>query len=344
MKIIILTPGFAADESDTSCIPALQDFVLGWKEILPEVEIKIIAFQYPPSKKYYRWNGIEVYSAGGKNTKGIFRLLTWRKIFRQLSKWHTPETILISYFLTEATYVAQKFASKNFFKHIAIAAGQDVRSSNHYLKRLRWDKMKVVVFNKKMDDELFISVNINADAIIPMGIKSQPKQNSEPRNIDLLVVGSLISLKQTDVAIKIIAALQKDFPLIKTQIIGEGSERKKLQQQESDFQLEQNVSFTGALKRDVVFEKMQQAKILLHTSNYEGQSTVITEALANGMVVVCFDVGRIDDKEKVKACADKNEMIIVLKNLLHENKFDFTALVPFTMQQTIEEYYKLINE
>ena len=34
MQILILTPGFPQDEQDTTCIPFLQDFVLGMSEHL----------------------------------------------------------------------------------------------------------------------------------------------------------------------------------------------------------------------------------------------------------------------------------------------------------------------
>ena len=64
--IVFLVPGFPKDENDTTCIPALQLFVRNFNSVNPQLKINVIAFQYPYKKKGYSWNGIKVYSAGGK--------------------------------------------------------------------------------------------------------------------------------------------------------------------------------------------------------------------------------------------------------------------------------------
>jgi len=353
-RLLILTPGFPVDESDTSCIPALQDFVLGWKSGFPEVTLKVISFEYPHQTKKYVWNQIDVYCAGGKSRKGIFKLITWWKVFVQLFLTkEKKQTVIISYFLTEATYIGQIFSKIFRIRHISIAAGQDVRKTNRYLNRIDFGKLKVVALNQKMADELFRSCGRKADCVIPMGageMGNLRSTSSENRSIDVLIVGSLIPLKQTDKAIQIIADLKKEFPKIVVEIIGGGPERKKLENLVMQYQLTTNISFCGALKRELVFQKMQEAKILLHTSEFEGQATVITEALAFGMTVVCFDVGRISDhahrpdgQEKIHVCGDEKEMMPVLKNLLHENNFDFAPVIPFTMTETVNEYQKIVQ-
>ena len=316
-SIIFLTPGFAEDENDTSCLPALQDFILGWKNAFPSIHYSIISFQKPFQKKEYTWNGIPVYSAGGRNRKGIDRFSTWASVFLKLVQTkNKKQTILISYFLTEATLIASVFAGIFKMKHIAIAAGQDVLKTNPFLQKINLKKCEVVVFNAKMAEALLASSGKHADHIIPMGINkdSMKNSNSAIRTIDVLVVGSLIPLKQIDQAIAVIGDVKKKFPMLHCEIIGEGPEKNFLQQLAIKTGAEKNITFTGSLTREQVFEKMEQSKILLHTSAYEGQATVITEALAAGMTVVCFDVGRIADHEKIKICQNTEEMRQFLNN------------------------------
>jgi glycosyltransferase involved in cell wall biosynthesis len=205
--------------------------------------------------------------------------------------------------------------------------------------------MKVVVFNEKMNNEFFQSTKRKADSIIPMGMSgSQFVFDETPtRDIDIICVGSLIRLKQFDKALRIVSELKKNFPSLKIEIVGDGNERKKLEQQVLNLCLQSNVVFAGSLKREAVITKMRKAKILLHTSSCEGQSTVISEALASGCYVVCFDVGRIGDHEKIKVCTDDNEMIVVLKKLLDENKFEFTPVIPFNIKQTVQKYFELME-
>ncbi|NIW78168.1 MAG: hypothetical protein GWN16_01340, partial [Calditrichae bacterium] len=59
-KIAFLVPGFARDEADSNCIPPLQQYVLTFSRIYPNIEIAVIAFQYPYRSGKYQWNGIDV--------------------------------------------------------------------------------------------------------------------------------------------------------------------------------------------------------------------------------------------------------------------------------------------
>ena len=345
-QIIILTPGFPADEHDTSWIPALQDLVLAWKEAFPGVTIRVITFQYPHKSKSYTWHNIPVYAAGGSDKAGFRKLITWMKVWWQLLRIkRKKQTLLLSYFLTEATYAGQLFSQFIHIQHVAIAAGQDVKTENAYLRRLNFKKLIVVVFNERMNDELIRSTGKKADAIIPMGsfIPSSISGVHHHRPIDVLMVGSLIPLKQVDKAINIIAALKKDFPNLRTEIIGKGSERTTLEHLVNQLDLSTSILFTGAIHREAVAAKMMNAKILLHTSVYEGQSTVISEALSYGMYVVCFDVGRITDHQKIKVCTDENGLLNALKEILSSREMDFNPVLPFTMQETVAAYATLFQ-
>ena len=350
-QVIFLTPGFAADESDTSCIPALQDFVLGWKEFLASAELKIISFEYPHKKKKYTWHRIPVYAAGGANKKGINKLLTWRYVWQQLRSLMHNRTIIISYFLTESTFIASLFSRFHQVKVIGIAAGQDAKRTNRYLKWIARRNIYVVALSEKLSGELTQSTGKPADHVIPMGMRtSLTNTQNTGRFIDILSVGSLIPLKQVYVAIEILHQLsswidsEKISMQLKAEIIGDGPEKQKLQSKAAAFKLQAIVSFTGELKREDVFQKMSQSKILLHTSSYEGQATVITEALSYGMTIVCFDVGRIGSHPKIYVCRNKEEMLNTLKRLLKEDNFDFNSVIPVTMENTIRDYIKIIEQ
>ena len=345
-QIILLTPGFPADESDTACLPALQDFVLGWKTFYPDATISVIAFQYPHKAKSYAWHSIPIYAAGGHDRNGDYRLITWMKVLLHLLMMKKKKrTVLLSYFLTEATYVAQQFTKVSAAVHIAMAAGQDVKKSNPYLRKLNLQKLQVVVFNQKMKEELLLATGKNADAIIPFGLLEQAATGSTTgiRSIDLLVVGSLIPVKRVDAAIRIIATLKSEFPGLQAQIIGQGTEQAALEHLAANLQLNELISFTGGVSREVVREKMSHAKILLHTSASEGQSTVISEALSAGLYVVCFDVGRVMDHPKIIICHTETEMLTAMKNILRLPQPDLSPVEIFPVSKTIAAYSQLLD-
>ena len=45
--LVILTPGFAKDETDTTCLPMQQSFIRCLNKMIPHLNIIILAFQYP---------------------------------------------------------------------------------------------------------------------------------------------------------------------------------------------------------------------------------------------------------------------------------------------------------
>ena len=56
--LIILSPGFAANEEDTTCLPPQQVFVKALNRNFPSLQIIILAFQYPRLKSNI--NGLEM--------------------------------------------------------------------------------------------------------------------------------------------------------------------------------------------------------------------------------------------------------------------------------------------
>jgi len=98
----------------------------------------------------------------------------------------------------------------------------------------------------------------------------------------------LIPLKQYHLFIEALSLLKVFFPDIKAVICGNGPEMERLQALASTLHLEKNLLFTGELPHNDVLALMQRSKVFLHPSNYEGFSTVLSEALYAGVHVVSF--------------------------------------------------------
>jgi glycosyltransferase involved in cell wall biosynthesis len=339
--VVILTPGFAKDEQDTTCIPTLQQYVSALLVMRPDIKLHVIAFQYPFTEGHYKWKGVDVYSAGGKGVL-YSRLLIWRRVNKELKRilCRSEISIIHSCWLTECAFVGQNFAKKNRIKHIAYAMGQDVLRKNKYLELLRFDEMEVITMSESIAGNFHKLTGRKVDAIIPTGIDSSNiDMKNEARTIDIVGVGALSSLKNYELFIEIIALLKKDFPEIRSVIIGEGKEQQLLNRKIRDERLYDNVKLMGAVPHAEVFSYMNRSKILLHTSSYEGQSTVIMEALAMGLTVVCFDIGRMNS-DRIKVCATKDEMVMQIKALL-SNKLDHSPQVLFSMNDTVKEFVKV---
>jgi glycosyltransferase involved in cell wall biosynthesis len=343
--LIILTPGFPKDEQDTTCMPFLQDYLNAFSRLHPEIKIFVMAFQYPFKKGHYKWNGVDVYSGGG-GTKYLNRLFIWNRIYRQLKQLHRENNILAvhSFWLTECTLVAQKFCKKTGVKHVAYAIGQDVLSKNRYLSLLDYSKMKVVAMSESIAKNFKEQTARSMQYIIPSGVNiDKIDAGNTKRDIDIIGVGALIPLKNYTLFIDLVNSLKADFPSIKACIIGKGELEKTLKEKIISEGLQNNLQLEGEISHKEVFHYLSRSKIFLHTSTYEGQSTVISEALACGLNVVCFDIGRIDVKDKVNVCKTETDMTKTLKKLL-SSELTYKPALLRTPDDMVNDFMKVYEE
>jgi glycosyltransferase involved in cell wall biosynthesis len=339
--VVLLTPGFPKNEQDTTCLPFLQLYVRSFINLYPNNELRVIAFQYPFKKGHYKWNGVSVYSAGGK---GAFysRLFVWRNVLKELKHIQKQNDIAVihSYWLTECALIGQRFAKKYNIRHIAYAIGQDVLKSNKYLSLLNFATIQVVAMSESVAKRYHELTGYNVISIVPAGIELEKvTMPNEPRTIDIIGVGALTPLKNYILFTEIISILKKDFPGLKALIIGKGEQELLLKEKINKELLKDNIYRIGEIPHNEVFSYMNKSKIFLHTSSYEGQSTVIMEALAMGLTVVCFDVGRVHHA-KINACGSKEEMVQKLKALLSTN-LDFKPQILLSSEDTVKEFVKV---
>jgi glycosyltransferase involved in cell wall biosynthesis len=340
--VVLLVPGFPANEADTTCIPFLQQFCLAFIRVRPDVELKIISFQYPALRGHYMWHGIPIYCAGGKSY--IYnRPLVWLRVFMQLLKIRKENELVIinSFWMTECSLVGQWFARLFKIKQIAYVAGQDALKTNQYFSFINLKKMEVIAMSESLKNTFYKSTGFKIQHIIPSGIDiTKVKSTNEERTIDILGVGALTPLKNYTLFIELINDLKKEKPEIKACIIGKGEQACLLKEKIQAYNLENTIELLGELPHDTVFSYMQKSKILLHTSGYEGQSTVIMEALACGLTVVCFDVGRIHAEDKILVCQNKDDMLNTLKNSL-SSSLSHQPLILQTNDDMAKSFFKI---
>ncbi|MEL7223017.1 MAG: glycosyltransferase [Bacteroidota bacterium] len=339
--IIWLTPGFAADESDTKCIPPLQ-LLARQLATQTDMQLHIISLHYPYKQEKYQWFQTEVYPAYSSGP--LSKIRTWWRAWtyiKLLLKKH-PTAPLHSFWLNDAALLGQLACRFFGIKHRITLMGQDARPSNKYLKLFALSKLQLISLSPFHDDQLYASTGRRADKIIPWGIEKsavQTAKTAENRAIDVLGVGNLIALKDYTTFLKIIAQIRPDYPNIKVVLIGDGVERGKLEQLAHQLNISPNVSFTGYLDRKKVLAYMRKSKVFLHTSEYESFGYVFLEALANGMQLVSRPVG-IATAGKKWQVASKEELFSATLAAL-ESPSDNQPYLPYTMEDCMKSYLAL---
>ena len=319
--IVLLVPGFPASEAETDCLPPLQNFVKALVYRYPDIAIHVVSFHYPFERKNYIWNGATVHALNGRNKRFPSRFWTWLKAgwcVLRLRKSYRMVAVH-SHWLSECTYVGAWVTRLTGTRHVATIRGQDALAGNPYLGRLPFDRMTVTACSENAAGAFHTNTGRRVDYVVPTGLDAEGLESHEEpakRHIDLLGVGSLSPVKDFALFLKVVAEVARDYPNLKSMIVGDGPERQTLECRISEGRLQPIVTLAGHLPREDVLDLMRRARILLHTASYEGQGYVFLEALASGMHIVCRNVGHTGSSNRVHRCSSTEDIVSVIKSLL----------------------------
>ncbi len=343
---IILTPGFAANEGDTTCIPMQQSFIRTLNRLLPDKNIIILAFEYPYVKETYKWFGNTVISFNGRNKGGLTRFLLRRQVAERLKGIHSENEItgLLSFWYGECALAGKKFATKYGIRHYCWMWGQDARKENKYVKQARLKAGELLAFSDFVQDEFEKNHGTRPQHVTPPGIdtSSFPLTDTD-KDIDIIGAGSLIPLKQYDVFIEAIAEIRKSIPTVKAILIGDGPEKKRLQELVTSLELQSNITLAGELAHKEVLRWMQRGKIFLHPSSYEGFGIVCIEALCAGAKVISFVKPMKKQIENWSIVINKEEMISRATEILRTPRMQYEKVIVYSIEEPVRKIMELFS-
>jgi len=344
---VILIPGFAKNETDSTCLPSQQQFIKMLKEKFPALNIVVIAFQYPFISDEYNLHNCRVISLGGKGRSKIFRLMLWRKVWAALKRVNKGNNIvgLLSFWCGECALIGHKFGKKYNIRHHCWIRGQDAKKDNRYVARIKPKANELIALSDFIQREFERNHGVKPQKVIAPGIDTRqfPKENVA-KDIDLLGVGSLIPLKQYDVFIDIISSVKQQLPGIKAMICGKGPEENKLRQLIERNSLQNNLSLPGELSHQQVLGQMKRGRIFLHTSNYEGFGVVCLEALYAGATVISFCKPMNEAILHWHIVNSKEEMTRKIMDILQTTSIENDPVLPYTMEGSIEKIMQLFGK
>jgi Glycosyltransferase len=345
--IVILTPGFAKNEADSTCIPNQQNFVRILKENNPGLNIIILAFDYPYSAKKYKWYNNTVISFNGRNKGGLSKLLRRRRIFSALKEIHASNNIigLLSFWYGECALIGKKFADNHRLEHICWISGQDAKKGNKYVQRIPLKADELAALSDFLQNEFEKNYGTRPYHVIPPGINTkQFSESIQQKDIDILAAGSLIPLKQYEIFINVIAEIKKQLPGIKAMLIGDGPEKNKLKALIAMNELQSNIILAGELPHAEVLNTMQRSKIFLHPSSYEGFGIVCIEALGTGCHVISFCKPMKQNIEQWHICDTPKKMMEQTLNILQNPTASYKSIIPFDLKNSVEKMIQLLDK
>ena len=344
--LVILTPGFPENEADTTCLPAQQKFIRALKNNYPLLKIIILSFEYPFTRTDYEWEQIPVIPFNAWNKTKIQKLFIWFRIWKFLKKLKKENNIvgLFSFWCTECALLGKYFAKIHALKHYIWILGQDARGDNRFIKWIHPDAEELIAMSDFLAREFYKNHAIKPRFVIPNGIEVTSYIPAVfKKDIDIIGVGSLIPLKQYDIFMRIISELAKDLPSIQVMICGKGPERNNLDVIIKELQLENNILLAGEKPHPEILQLMQRSKILLHTSSYEGFSTVCLEALYAGAQVVSFCKPMDAWIRHWHIASDKEEMLQIVQEILSDTDINYNPVLPYSIERSADAVMSLFG-
>jgi len=114
-----------------------------------------------------------------------------------------------------------------------------------------------------------------------------------PPTTDLVFVGRLAPIKRVDLFLQTVRQMRERMPGVSATVVGDGPLREPLERLASDLGIAANVRFVG--RQANVETWLRQARLFLLTSDSEGLSLALIEAMLCGLPAVVSRVGDLGD-------------------------------------------------
>jgi glycosyltransferase involved in cell wall biosynthesis len=344
--LVLLSPGFPENETNTVCLPAQQAFIRAIRNHFPGLKIIILSFQYPHTTVAYEWHQALVIPFNGEFKKKLSKLMVWYRIWKKLNQLNRERRIigLFSFWCADCALIGKYFSRFHALPHYCWILGQDARKDNRFVRWIRPRAEELVTISDFLVREFLKNHRFKPVHLIPMGIDiSLYPTPPAKRDIDALGVGSLIALKQYDVFVRVIAELKKRRPSIRTLICGKGPEMDRLQSLITEFNLDQNIELTGEKSHPEILQLMQRSRAFLHPSSYEGLGMVCLEALYAGAQVISFCKPMDPEIPHWNIAGSEEEMWQLLLSILQDPAIDHRPVLPYPMRDSALAVLKLFD-
>jgi len=130
--------------------------------------------------------------------------------------------------------------------------------------------------------------------------------------VRFISLGNLLHLKGFHLGLRAFA--QSDLTGAEYWIVGDGPERKRLQDLAEALGCAARVKFWGRLPREEALGRLAESHVLVHPSLHDSGSFACVEAMAVGRPVICFDLGgpgaQVTEETGVKVQAHHPEQAI----------------------------------
>lgn len=279
MKIVFIIPNMTGGGTERVISLLSQEYI--------RMGLDVAIMQFAGYEHAYELDDkIEDFSIAPKSSGNpiimIQRLVDMRRYFKK-----NPDCLIFSFCVMGAVFsVMSTFGMK---RYILVAE----RSSPDSCKQVRlrnwaYKRTNRITFQTQEGITYFPDWIKSKAIVIPNPIDAAiPKPYEGPRTKRIVSVGRLHAVKNHELLFNAFADFSKQFPEYELHIYGQGELEQKLKEHAKDLKISDKIMWHG-FRKDVT-EEIKDAGMFISTSNYEGISNSMLEALAMGIPSICTD-------------------------------------------------------
>lgn len=268
------------------------------------------------SKNDYKLdNRVKVISIAEEGKSRAKQLPTWLKAIRKYISMNKPDRVVS--FIARINIITL-LSCIGLKQKVLISERNDPRADGRspiiaLATRILYPLAGRVVFQTQWAKECFSKRIQQRSLIIPNPINVELETLKPSKKKGIIAVGRLVEQKNHRLLIRAFKVVHDKFPQYKLYIYGEGHLREELTGLIKELEMEQFVFLPGQISN--IHQKMAESEMFVLSSNYEGLSNALLEAMSIGLPVVSTD------------CAGSNELIRDRENGLIVSKESEKKLV-----------------
>ncbi|WP_156573213.1 glycosyltransferase family 4 protein [Bacillus luti] len=272
------------------------------------------------ANEYNLHESINVKPIGTKGNSRIRKLPSWITSIRKYVVENKPDRVVS--FIARINIIVI-LACMGLNQRIIVSERNDPKADGRsklveMATSILYPLVDKVVFQTKWAKSCFSTKIQRNSVIIPNPISVNIKASNKKQKM-IVAVGRLLEQKNHELLIRSFGKMKADFPEYSLYIYGEGALRDKLTKLIEELKLTKSVFLPGNISN--IHERIVDAEMFVLSSNYEGLSNALLEAMVIGLPCISTD------------CAGSNEVIEHEKNGL---------IVPIGSEEDLIKAMKLL--
>lgn len=202
-----------------------------------------------------------------------------------------------------------------------------------------YEKSDLVIFQTKRAQKYFNKKIQNNSCIIcnPIKIYSEKSKKSKHK---IVSIGRLTDQKNQELLIRSFDIIHSKYPQYNLYIYGEGYLRNKLENIIKSLNLTESVFLPGSVSD--IHEKIRDAELFVLSSNFEGLSNALMEAMLMGLPVISTDCAGSDEiiisgkNGLLVPINDKDKMVEAIEKIIEDS--DLRQLLSKNAKESMQKY------